>query len=174
MSLPLPDHESGRPQPDTGVPRRRVLFNPRAVVTGALFIAIIGLAIWYLARSEPLLVQGEAESTRIDTAARVSTGWPRSRSGGVRTLRPVQPSSSSTIPSWSPNCARPKRKKTVTDAELQCIKVGARSEIIAQRKAEIDRAAADLTLAQKTYNRTKQLAADKFAPDPSSTKTLMR
>jgi HlyD family secretion protein len=30
------------------------------------------LAIWYLARAEPLLVQGEAESTRIDIAARVS------------------------------------------------------------------------------------------------------
>ena len=39
-----------------------------------------------------------------------------------------------------------------------------RAEIIAQRNAEIDRATADLTLAQQTYNRTKQLAADKFAP----------
>jgi hypothetical protein len=30
------------------------------------------LAIWYLVRPEPLLVQGEAESTRIDIATRVS------------------------------------------------------------------------------------------------------
>jgi HlyD family secretion protein len=30
------------------------------------------LAIWYPLRPEPLLVQGEAESTRIDIAARVS------------------------------------------------------------------------------------------------------
>jgi HlyD family secretion protein len=29
------------------------------------------LAIWYRARPEPLLVQGEAQSTRIDIAARV-------------------------------------------------------------------------------------------------------
>jgi HlyD family secretion protein len=55
-------------------------------------------------------------------------------------------------------------EKAVADAELQRIKVGTRSEIIAQRKAEIDRAAADLTLAQQTYNRTKQLAARQFAP----------
>jgi hypothetical protein len=33
-------------------------------------LAIIGLAIWYLARPEPLLAQGEVESTRIDIAAR--------------------------------------------------------------------------------------------------------
>ena len=51
-------------------PTRRL--NPRAVITGAIFLAVIGLAIWYLARPEPLLVQGEVESTRIDIAARVS------------------------------------------------------------------------------------------------------
>jgi HlyD family secretion protein len=42
------------------------------VITGALFLPIIGLAIWYLARPEPLLVQREAQSTRIDMVARVS------------------------------------------------------------------------------------------------------
>lgn len=35
-------------------------------MAGVLSIAIIGLAIWYLARPELLLVQGEAQSTRID------------------------------------------------------------------------------------------------------------
>jgi HlyD family secretion protein len=54
-------------------------------------------------------------------------------------------------------------EKTVADAELQRIKVGTRAEIIAQRKAEIDRAPADLTLGQQTNNRTKQLAAHQFA-----------
>ena len=47
-------------------------------------------------------------------------------------------------------------EKTVADAELQRIDFGTRPEIIHQRKAEIDRATADLTLAQQTYNRTKQ------------------
>src|SRR5260370_42035948 len=55
----------------TGTARPRSRLNPRAAITGALFLAIIGLAIWYLARPEPLLVQGEVESTRIDIAARV-------------------------------------------------------------------------------------------------------
>jgi HlyD family secretion protein len=46
--------------------------DPCGVIAGLLFVAIIGLAIWYLAHREPLPVQGEAESTRIDIAARVS------------------------------------------------------------------------------------------------------
>jgi HlyD family secretion protein len=55
-------------------------------------------------------------------------------------------------------------EKGVADAELARINAGTRSEIVAQRKAEIDRATADLTLAQQTYGRTRQLVADKFAP----------
>jgi len=58
------------PQSDPAPPRPQL--NPRAIITGVIFLAIIGLAIRYLARSEPVLVQGEVESTRIDMAARVS------------------------------------------------------------------------------------------------------
>jgi hypothetical protein len=32
--------------------------NPRAVITGAIFLAVIGLAIWYPACPEPLLALG--------------------------------------------------------------------------------------------------------------------
>jgi HlyD family secretion protein len=63
-----------------------------------------------------------------------------------------------------PQLHKAEAEKLVAEAELARINVGTRSEIIAQRKAEIDRAAANLTFAQQTYNRTKQLAADKFAP----------
>ncbi len=66
---------------DASATARPGRLNPRAVITGVLFVAIIGLAIWCLARPEPLLVQGEAESTRIDIALR---RWRRSRSGSVR------------------------------------------------------------------------------------------
>src|SRR5258708_38569813 len=68
-----PTSELGRAttESSTGTARSRPRLNPRAAITGALFLAIIGLAIWYLARPEPLLVQGEVESTRIDIAARV-------------------------------------------------------------------------------------------------------
>ena len=122
------------------------------------------LGDWYLARLQPLLVQGEAESTRIDIAARVS-----GRPVKVPVSRGRDVAAGTTLlvidnPELVVQLHEAEAGKLVADAELARINVGTRSEIIAQRKAEIDRAAADLTLAQQTYNRTKQLAAAKFAP----------
>ena len=45
----------------------------------------------------------------------------------------------------------------VAEAELARAKAGFRPEIIAERKAGIDRAEAELTLAQKTFNRPRKL-----------------
>src|ERR1700748_1965445 len=42
-----------------------------AVIVTLILAVIVGLSIWYLARPEPLIVQGEADATRIDIAARV-------------------------------------------------------------------------------------------------------
>ena len=81
------------------------------IITAVLFIAIIGLAIWYLARPEPLLVQGEADSTRIDIAARVSGRLDQDRGGpGQNVDAGTRRCWSSTIPNWSPNCTKPKPK----------------------------------------------------------------
>src|SRR5271166_4509138 len=106
---------------------------------------------------EPLLVQGEAESTRIDIAARVS-----GRLAKITVARGQNVAAGATLlvidnPELVAELGQAEAEKTVADAELQRIKVGTRPEIIAQRKAEIDRATADLTLAQQTYTRTKQL-----------------
>jgi HlyD family secretion protein len=143
---------------------RRPRLNPRAAITGVLSIAVIGLAIWYLARPEPLLVQGEVESTRIDIAARVS-----GRLAKIPVVRGEDVAAGATLlvidnPDLVAELREAEAEKLVADAELARINVGTRAEIVAQRKAEIDRATADLTLAQQTYNRTKQLAADRFAP----------
>ena len=138
--------------------------DPRIIIATVLFLAIIGLAIWYLVRPEPLLVQGEAESTRVDIAARVS-----GRLAKILVSRGQNLAAGATLlvidnPELVAELREAEAEKMVADAELQRIKVGTRPEIIAQRKAEIDRAAADLTLAQQTYGRTRQLAARQFAP----------
>ena len=127
--------------------KRRPRLSPRAIVTVVVFLTIIGLAIWYLVRPEPLLVQGEAESTRIDIAARVS-----GRLEKIAVARGQNVAAGATLlvidnPQLIAELGQAKAEKTVADAELQRIKVGTRPEIIAQRKAEIDRATADLTLA---------------------------
>jgi HlyD family secretion protein len=117
-----------------------------------------------MARPEPLLVQGEVESTRIDIAARVS-----GRLAKIPVVRGEDVAAGAALlvidnPELVAELHQAEAEKLVADAELERINVGTRSEIVAQRKAEIDRASADLTLAQQTFNRTRQLAADKFAP----------
>jgi HlyD family secretion protein len=148
--------------------------NPRAAIAGAIFLGIIGLAIWYLARPEPLLVQGEVESTRIDIAARVSGRLVKV------TVKRGQDVAAGTIllvidnPELVAQLHEAEAEKLVADAELARINVGTRSEIIAQRKAEIDRAAADLTLAQQTFSRTRSSWPTSLHRAPSSTRTPMR
>src|SRR5271155_1603692 len=163
MSQLSPHHEQDAPRSDVAATPRTRRLDPRAVITSAIFLAVIGLAIWYLARPEPLLVQGEVESTRIDIAARVS-----GRLLKIPIRRGEDVAAGTTLlvidnPELVAQLREAEAEKLVADAELARINVGTRSEIIAQRKAEIDRASADLTLAQQTYNRTRQLAADQFA-----------
>src|SRR6516165_181697 len=42
-----------------------------SIIVGVVIAAVAGLSIWYLVRPQPLLVQGEADATRYDIAARV-------------------------------------------------------------------------------------------------------
>ena len=151
-------------EPGVRTAGRRPRLNPRGAIAGAIFVIIIALAIWYLVRPEPLLVQGEAESTRIDIAARVS-----GRLVKIAVARGQNVEAGATLlvidnPELVAELRQAEAEKIVAEAELQRIKVGTRPEIIAQRKAEIDRAVADVTLAQQTYERTRQLAARQFAP----------
>jgi HlyD family secretion protein len=53
--------------------------------------------------------------------------------------------------------------KVVAEAELARINAGTRQEVVASRKAEIDRAEANLTLARQTYDRTRQLTSNRVA-----------
>src|SRR5437879_4208728 len=41
------------------------------IAVAIIVVAIVSLSAWYLSRPTPLLIQGEADSTRIDIAARV-------------------------------------------------------------------------------------------------------
>src|SRR6202166_2755185 len=42
-----------------------------SIIVGAVAAVVVGLSVFYLLRPEPLLVQGEADATRLDIAARV-------------------------------------------------------------------------------------------------------
>jgi HlyD family secretion protein len=138
---------------------RRLRFNPRAVIAGTVFATIIGLAIGIWRASSRCLFRARWKapaSTSQPGSLAASSRFPVSRGQDVAagtTLLVID------NPELVVQLHEAEAGKLVADAELARINVGTRSEIIAQRKAEIDRAAADLTLAQQTYNRTKQLAA---------------
>ncbi len=150
--------------PNTPTPRRLQRPAPTVFLVAVLFAAMIGLSIWYLSRREPLVVQGEVQSRTFDMAARVDGRIGQivvTRSQDVRQGAPL-------IRIDNPELLAKARESEaalrVAEAELARVRAGFRAETIAVRKAEIDRAAADLTLSQKTLERTRQLVITHDAP----------
>ena len=125
---------------------------------------MIGLSIWYLSRREPLVVQGEVQSRTFDMAARVD-----GRIGQIVVARSQNVSQGDRLilidnPELVAKEKQSEANLRVADAELARVKAGFRAETIAVRKAEVDRAAADLSLAQKTFDRTRQLVTSHDSP----------
>ena len=145
-------------------PRKPGSATPAAVVVAVITAAIVGLSLWYLVQPQPLLVQGEADSTRIDMAARVDGRVTRvavERGANIAAGTPLVVIEN---PELLAKHAEAKAQLAVASAELARVRAGSRKEIVAARKAEIDRAEAALTLARQTHDRVRQLATDRFAP----------
>jgi len=135
-----------------------------AVIVALVVVAIAGLSIWYLLRGEPLLVQGEVDATRLDIAARVDgrvAQIPVERgqdvAAGAVLVRIDNPE---TVAKNEQAIAA----KIVAASQLANVNVGTRVEVVAARKAELERAQASVVLAQKTYDRVSQLAEHGNAP----------
>src|SRR5262245_25629678 len=135
-----------------------------AVIVGIVAAVVIGLSLFYLLRPEPLLVQGEADATRFDIAARVD--------GRVKEI-PVErgqnvPAGAVLVridnPETLAKYEQMRAAKAVAEAQLANVLVGTRVETIAARKAEMERAQAALVLAQKTFDRTHTLTEQGNAP----------
>jgi HlyD family secretion protein len=135
-----------------------------AMIVGIVAAVVVALSLFYLLRPEPLLVQGEADATRLDIAARVD--------GRVKEI-PVErgqnvPAGAVLVKIDNPETVakleQMKTAKAVAEAQLANVLVGTRAETIAARKAEMERAQAALVLAQKTYDRTHTLTEQGNAP----------
>jgi len=134
-----------------------------AVVVAVSVAAIIGLSLWYLAQPQPLLIQGEADATRIDVAARVDgrVGQrPISRGDNVAAGQLLVEIDN---PQLLTKLRETEAAKQVALADLARIQVGTRPEVVAQRKAAVASNEANLTLAQQNYDRTKRLSERDFA-----------
>jgi HlyD family secretion protein len=145
------------PPPEAPKPLPAPNYIPSIIVT-IVIAAVAALSIYYLVRGQPLLVQGEVDATRFDIAARVDgrvAEIPVARGEDVATNAVlVRIDNPETIAKHEQAVAA----KVVADAQLANINVGTRQEVIAARKAVLERAQAALVLAQKTYERVRQLA----------------
>jgi HlyD family secretion protein len=135
-----------------------------SIIVGIVAAVVVGLSLFYLLRPEPLLVQGEADATRLDIAARVD--------GRVKEI-PVERSQNVPAgavlvridnPETVAKLEQMKAAMVVAAAQLANVLVGTRVETIAARKAELERAQAALVLAQKTFDRTHTLTEQGNSP----------
>ena len=157
---PAPPSPAGA-APDDKAPRAS---RVPSIIVGVIVAAVAGLSIWFLVRPQPLLVQGEVDATRLDIAARIDgrvADIPVTRgenvAAGAVLVRIDNPE----------NIAKREQAvagKVVADAQLANINAGTRPEVIAARKAALERAQASVVLAQKTYDRISQLAEHGNAP----------
>jgi len=133
------------------------------IIVAITILVIVAVSLWYLVQPQPLLVQGEADGTRIDIAARVD---------GRVAERPVDRGQNVTAgqvlvtidnPELLTRLKEAEAAKAVAEADLKRILVGTRVEVVDSRRAALAAAEANARLAEQTWNRTKQLTTRDFA-----------
>jgi HlyD family secretion protein len=134
-----------------------------AIFVALFMLTMAALSAWYVTRPQPLLVQGEADATRIDIAARVDgriAQRPVSRGDNVaagQVLLTIE------NPQLLTKLQEAEAARAVSLADLARIQAGTRPETLAARKAAVLAGEATIKLAQQTYDRVKQLADRDFA-----------
>jgi HlyD family secretion protein len=167
MEPATPESEiKAAPEPPKDTPKVHAPAPSRvpAIIVSLVIAAVAGLSIWYLVRPQPLLVQGEVDATRLDIAARVD-----GRVAEIPVARGENVAAGAVLvrignPETLAKHEQALAAKVVAEAQLANINAGTRAEVIAARKAALERAQAGLVLAQKTYDRTRQLAEHGNAP----------
>jgi HlyD family secretion protein len=164
MEKPPEARSKGKPPAEKAFSKKLAFVNAPSIIVACVVVAILALSTWYLIRPEPLLIQGEVDATRMDLAARVD-----GRVGEIPVERGQDVAAGAVLvridnPETLAKLKQAVAAKVVAEAQLANINAGTRAEVIAARKAELERAQAAVVLAQKTFDRTNQLAREQFAP----------
>src|SRR5215467_5470784 len=159
MDMPTPGVQTEtEPAPLPQAPKSRAPRPSRlpAVIAFVVATAIAALSVWYLVRGEPLLVQGEVDATRFDIAARVD-----GRVGEIPVARGENVAANAVLvridnPETVAKHEQALAAKIVADAQLANIKAGTRPEVIAARKAALDRTQARLDQATDALHESQR------------------
>src|ERR1700730_4155962 len=160
MDVPSSDNDIQSTPDAPGGEQAKTARNPTrtpSIIVGVVAAVVVGLSGFYLVRRVPLLGQGEVDATRLDIAARVA-----GRVGKIPVERGQNVAAGAVLvqidnPETLAKHEQMKAAKAVADAQLANVLVGTRAEVIAARKAEMERAQAALVLCQKTFDRTNTL-----------------
>jgi HlyD family secretion protein len=134
-----------------------------AIIVALSIAAIVVLTLWYLVQPQPLLVQGEADATRIDIAARVDGRVAERRVHRGQDVAAGDVLVTIDNPQLLTKLKEAEAARVVALADLKRIEVGTRAEVVAARRAALAAAEANARLAEQNYERTKQLTARDFA-----------
>src|SRR4051794_2822640 len=140
-------------QPAEGPSKTPASTRVPAIIVGIVIAAVAALSICYLVRPQPLLVQGEVDATRLDLAARVD-----GRVADIPVVRGQDVAAGAVLvridnPETIAEREQALAARIVAEAQLANINAGTRAEVIAARKAALERAEANVVLAQKTFDR---------------------
>ena len=163
LPVPLPAAPATEGRDGTPVASRPIEPRRTGVVSSAILMvivaAIVALSLWYLSRPSPLIIQGEADSTRIDIAARVDGRLAKMLVKRGDNVTGGQELLDIDSPELLAKLDEAKAGEQLAEAQLARIHAGTRAESVATRKAEVDSTSANVTLAQNNYERAASLAA---------------
>jgi len=134
-----------------------------AIIVAVTIAVIVAVSLWYLVQPRPLLVQGEADATRIDIAARVDGRVAKRPVDRGQNVEAGQVLVTIDNPELLTRLKEAEAANAVAAADFKRIEVGTRAEVIASRRAALAAAVANERLAEQTYDRTKQLTMRDFA-----------
>ena len=135
-------------------------------LAGVVVVAALVATFWFATRPPPLTVQGEVSSDRVDISSRVAARVEKLNVDVGATVKRGDVLAVLDSPQLVSARLAAEAALAVARADLARINT-VRPETVAAKKAEVDAAQADVTLALQTFNRQSELARTGNTPQAS-------
>ena len=135
-----------------------------ALLAGVAVLGLLGLAALLLARPAPETLQGEADATKVDVAAKVPGRVAKIEVKEGDTVRRGDPVATLESPEIRARLDQAEAAKAGAVAQREKADRGAREEEVRAAKSQWDRARHAADLAEVTFGRLDRLARDGVVP----------